>query len=97
MPEARERKKSDKIKGKDRKPSIPAKKDVRRRMTAKLQKDLTERQRNRGTGGPDSSGGVPAAARRHPHCVEQNEAAARRSGRLLCRKFENGPGDFCAC
>ena len=50
MPEARERKKSDKIKGKDRKTNGPAKKDARRQMTAKLQKELTERQRNRDTG-----------------------------------------------
>lgn len=61
MPEARERKKSDKIKGKDRKPSSPAKKDVRRRMTAKLQKELTERQRDRDTGGTGQPPEVQAA------------------------------------
>ena len=51
MPEVRERKNSDKIKGKDGGKSGPVKKDVRRQMTAKYVKELTERQRNRDTGG----------------------------------------------
>ena len=52
MPEVRERKKSDKIKGKGKGTgSSPTKKDVRRQMTAKFQKELIERQRNRDTGG----------------------------------------------
>ena len=51
MPEVRERKKSDKIKGKGSEKSSPVKKDVRRQMTAKFQKELIERQRNRDTGG----------------------------------------------
>lgn len=50
MPEVRERKNSDKIKGKDGKSGRPLKKDVRRQMTAKYVKELTQRQRNRGTG-----------------------------------------------
>lgn len=49
MPEVRERKKSDKIKRKDSRGS-PIKQDVRRQMTAKLQKELMERQRGRDTG-----------------------------------------------
>ncbi len=51
MPEVRERKNSDKIKGKGDKKSGPVKKDVRRQMTAKYVKELTQRQRNRDTGG----------------------------------------------
>lgn len=51
MPEVRERKKSDKIKGKGSEKSSPIKNDVRRQMTAKFQKELIERQRNRDTGG----------------------------------------------
>ncbi|MDE7221015.1 MAG: hypothetical protein K2O45_15585, partial [Oscillospiraceae bacterium] len=51
MPEVRERKNSDKIKGKDGGKSSPVKKDVRRQMTAKYVKELTQRQRNRDTGG----------------------------------------------
>ena len=50
MPEVRERKKSDKIKGKGSEKSSPVKKDVRRQMTAKFQKELIERQQNRDTG-----------------------------------------------
>lgn len=51
MPEVRERKNSDKIKGKDSKSGRPLKNDVRRQMTAKYVKELTQRQRNRDTGG----------------------------------------------
>ena len=51
MPEVRERKNSDKIKGKSNKKSSPLKKDLRRQMTAKYVKELTQRQRNRGTSG----------------------------------------------
>ena len=51
MPEVRERKNSDKIKGKDGKSGRPLKNDVRRQMTAKYVKELTQRQRNRDTGG----------------------------------------------
>lgn len=51
MPEVRERKNSDKIKGKDGKSSRPLKNDVRRQMTAKYVKELTQRQRNRDAGG----------------------------------------------
>lgn len=51
MPEVRERKNSDKIKGKDGKNVRPLKNDVRRQMTAKYVKELTQRQRNRDTGG----------------------------------------------
>lgn len=51
MPEVRERKNSDKIKGKDGKIGRPLKNDVRRQMTAKYVKELTQRQRNRDTGG----------------------------------------------
>ena len=51
MPEVRERKQSDKIKGKDGGKSGPVKKDVRRQMTAKYVKELTARQKNRDTGG----------------------------------------------
>lgn len=51
MPEVRERKNSDKIKGKDGKSGRPLKKDVRRQMTAKYVKELTQRQRNRDAGG----------------------------------------------
>lgn len=50
MPEVRERKNSDKIKGKDGK-GRPLKNDVRRQMTAKYVKELTQRQQNRDTGG----------------------------------------------
>ena len=46
MPEVRERKNSDKIKGKSDKKSGSVKKDVRRQMTAKYVKELTQRQRN---------------------------------------------------
>ncbi len=51
MPEVRERKSSDKIKGKDGKSGRPLKNDVRRQMTAKYVKELTQRQRNRDAGG----------------------------------------------
>lgn len=51
MPEARERKQTDKIKGKGGGKNGPVKKDVRRQMTAKYVKELTQRQRNRDTGG----------------------------------------------
>ncbi len=51
MPEVRERKNSDKIKGKDGKSGRPLKNDVRRQMTAKYVKELTQRQRNRDAGG----------------------------------------------
>jgi cell wall-associated NlpC family hydrolase len=52
LPEVRERKKSDKIKGKGKGTgSSPAKNDVRRQMTAKLKKELVERQKGRSTGG----------------------------------------------
>ena len=51
MPEARERKQSDKIKGKGSGKSGPVKKDVRRQMTAKYVKELTQRQKNRDAGG----------------------------------------------
>lgn len=51
MPEVRERKNSDKIKGKDGKSGRPLKNDVRRQMTAKYVKELTQRQQNRDTGG----------------------------------------------
>lgn len=51
MPEVRERKNSDKIKGKDGKSGRPLKNDVRRQMTAKYVKELTQRQRNRDIGG----------------------------------------------
>lgn len=62
MPEVRERKKSDKIKGKGSEKSSPIKNDVRRQMTAKFQKELIERQRNRDTGGStDTAPEVQAA------------------------------------
>ena len=51
MPEVRERKSNDKIKGKSDKRSATVKKDVRRQMTAKYVKELTQRQRNRDAGG----------------------------------------------
>ena len=51
MPEVRERKNSDKIKGKSNKKSGPLKKDLRRQMTAKYVKELTQRQKNRDAGG----------------------------------------------
>ena len=51
MPEVRERKKSDKIKGKDGGNGGFAKKDVRRQMTVKLQKEMMERKQARDTGG----------------------------------------------
>lgn len=51
MPEVRERKNSDKIKGKDGKSGRSLKNDVRRQMTAKYVKELTQRQRNRDAGG----------------------------------------------
>ena len=51
MPEARERKQSDKIKGKGGGKSGPVKQDVRRQMTAKYVKELTQRQKNRDAGG----------------------------------------------
>ena len=51
MPEVRERKNSDKIKGKSDKKSGSVKKDVRRQMTAKYVKELTQRQQNRDAGG----------------------------------------------
>ena len=51
MPEVRERKNSDKIKGKSDKKSGSVKKDVRRQMTAKYVKELTQRQKNRDAGG----------------------------------------------
>ena len=51
MPEARERKQSDKIKAKGSGKSGPAKKDVRRQMTAKYVRELTQRQKNRDAGG----------------------------------------------
>lgn len=49
MPEIRERKKNDKIKGKGGR-GHPIKQGVPRQMTAKLQKELMERQRGRDTG-----------------------------------------------
>ena len=62
MPEAKERKKSDKIKGKGEKSSGPIKHDVRRQMTAKLKKELVERQRGRSMGGStDTAPEVQAA------------------------------------
>ena len=62
MPEVRERKSSDKIKGKSDKKSGSVKKDVRRQMTAKYVKELTQRQRNRGTSGStDTAPEVQAA------------------------------------
>ena len=62
MPEVRERKNSDKIKGKSDKKSGSVKKDVRRQMTAKYVKELTQRQRNRGTSGStDTAPEVQAA------------------------------------
>ena len=51
MPEVRERKSSDKIKGKGGGKNSAVKKDVRRQMTAKYVKELTQRQRNRDAGG----------------------------------------------
>ena len=62
MPEVRERKSSDKIKGKSDKKSGSVKKDVRRQMTAKYVKELTQRQRNRDTSGStDTAPEVQAA------------------------------------
>lgn len=62
MPEVRERKSSDKIKGKSDKKSGSVKKDVRRQMTAKYVKELTQRQKNRGTSGStDTAPEVQAA------------------------------------
>lgn len=62
MPEVRERKNSDKIKGKSNKKSSPLKKDLRRQMTAKYVKELTQRQKNRGTSGStDTAPEVQAA------------------------------------
>ena len=62
MPEAKERKKSDKITGKGEKSSGPIKHDVRRQMTAKLKKELVERQRGRSMGGStDTAPEVQAA------------------------------------
>ena len=62
MPEVRERKNSDKIKGKSDKKSGSVKKDVRRQMTAKYVKELTQRQKNRGTSGStDTAPEVQAA------------------------------------
>lgn len=51
MPEARERKQSDKIKGGSKSDKKPVKNDVRRQMTAKLQKEFIERKKNSETGG----------------------------------------------
>lgn len=87
MPEARERKKSDKIKGKDRKPSIPAKKDVRRRMTAKLQKELTERQRNRGTGGTDQPPEVQAAEQVEEKIYTTADSLRERTGDAISKSI----------
>lgn len=47
MPEARERKKADKIKEKSDRHVSPVKKTMRRRMTAKLQKELMEQKQGR--------------------------------------------------
>lgn len=47
MPEARERKKADKIKEKSDRRVSPVKKTMRRRMTAKLQKELMEQKQGR--------------------------------------------------
>ena len=47
MPEARERKKADKIKEKSDRRISPVKKTMRRRMTAKLQKELIEQKQGR--------------------------------------------------
>lgn len=47
MPEARERKKADKIKEKSDRRVSPVKKTMRRRMTAKLQKELIEQKQGR--------------------------------------------------
>lgn len=87
MPEARERKKSDKIKGKDRKPSSPAKKDVRRRMTAKLQKELTERQRNRGTGGTDQPPEVQAAEQVEEKIYTTADSLRERTGDAISKSI----------
>lgn len=54
MPEVRERKNNDKIKGKDGKSGRPLKNDLRRQMTVKLAKGLVERSRN-------TSGNTPPA------------------------------------
>ena len=51
MPEARERKQSDKIKGGSKSDKKPVKNDVRRQMTAKLQKEFIERKKSQDTGG----------------------------------------------
>lgn len=62
MPDVKERKKSDKIKGKGGGGSGPIKNDMRRQMTAKLKKELVERQRGRSTGGStDTAPEVQAA------------------------------------
>ena len=62
MPEVRKQKNSDKIKGKSDKKSGSVKKDVRRQMTAKYVKELTQRQKNRGTSGStDTAPEVQAA------------------------------------
>lgn len=87
MPEARERKKSDKIKGKDRKPSSPAKKDVRRRMTAKLQKELMERQRNRGTGGTDQPPEVQAAEQVEEKIYTTADSLRERTGDAISKSI----------
>ena len=62
MPEARERKENDKIKGKGGIKSSTKKSDVRRQMTAKFRKELVERQRGRDAGGnTDTAPEVQAA------------------------------------
>ena len=64
MPEARERKENDKIKGKGGTKSSPIKSDERRQMTAKFRKELVERQRGRDAGGnTDTAPEVQAAER----------------------------------
>lgn len=87
MPEARERKKSDKIKGKDRKTSSPAKKDVHRQMTAKLQKELTERQRNRGSCGTDQPPEVQAAEQVEEKIYTTADNLRERTGNAISKSI----------
>ena len=66
MPEARERKKADKIKEKSDRRVSPVKKTMRRRMTAKLQKELMEQKQGRESDSgldmtPETQAAVPSS------------------------------------
>lgn len=92
MPEVRERKNSDKIKGKSDKKSGPVKKDVRRQMTAKYVKELTQRQRNRDTGGSTAPAPEVQAVEQVEETIYTTADAVSKSISLHKRKQQKKKG-----